>query len=119
MGWSEKEGIGLTNKRSFALQDIEVRPKGLGLGAGFSAKKPRSDHSSSSNGATLEYAKGAFVEILSGKHENEVGTIVSFDDGMNRLIVKLANSNETVSLLQTFTRLLTRSDYDKATRYRK
>jgi hypothetical protein len=56
---------------------------------------------------------------LNGKHENEVGTIVSFDDGLNRLIIKLARTSETVSLLQTFTRLLTRSDFDKATRYRK
>jgi hypothetical protein len=118
MGWSEKEGLGLTNKRPFVLKDIEVRPKGLGLGAGFSSKKPRIE-SSSGNGATLDYVKGAYVEILNGKYENQVGKIVSFDDGLNRIIIKLADSDETVSLLQTFTRLLTRSDYDKMTRHRK
>ena len=123
MGWNEKEGLGLTNKRAFVLKDIEVRPKGMGLGAGFSAKKPRNDNFPSSSieqsKATLSYVKGAYVEVIMGKHENDLGQIVSFDDGLNRIMIKLAGSNETVSLLQSFTRLITKSDYERATKYRR
>jgi hypothetical protein len=117
MGWNEKEGLGLTNKRSFQLKDFELRPKGLGLGAGFSNKKTKTESNSSSDRSsslTLSYTKGAYVEILSGKHQDEIGHIVSFDDGLNRIMVKLARDDQTISILQTLTRLLSKSEYEKA-----
>ena len=29
MGWSEKNGIGLTNKRTSEMVEVELRPKGF------------------------------------------------------------------------------------------
>ncbi len=120
MGWNEKTGIGLTNKRSADLFIPEVRPKGLGLGAGLSNKKNRpneeDERSKSSNqDNSLKYVKGAYVQILSGKHQDEYGQLISFDDGLNRILIKLHDSQETISILQSLTRLVSKSDYARAT----
>lgn len=111
MGWSEKTGIGLTNKRSFQVVEPELRPRGLGLGAGF-AKKQKNDHAESNDKSRLVYRKGAYVEILSGKYDREFGEIVGFDDGLNRILVKIFDTNETISLLQHLTKLISKSDYE-------
>ena len=128
MGWSEKSGMGLTNKRSIPVYEPELRPKGLGLGAG-SNKKPRPGESGATDSGTsqesstssLKYVKGAYVQILNGKRLNEYGQIVSFDDGLNRILVKLASDDTTISLIQNYTRLLTKTEYMNATEkvYRK
>lgn len=121
MGWSEKDGIGKTNKKVVKLTDIEVRPRGLGLGASWSTKKSNGEANGTSRNDDdgLSYIKGAYLQIINGKHDSEYAQLVSFDDGLNRILVKLANSNETVSVLQTCTRLVTRSEYDKRMSYKK
>jgi hypothetical protein len=63
----------------------------------------------------LRYSKGAYIQVISGKNMDEYGQISSFDDGLNRIIVKLASTDETVSLLQACTRLVSKSDFRKAT----
>jgi hypothetical protein len=119
MGWTEKTGIGLTNKRNADLFVPEVRPKGLGLGAGVSSAKKSKLHQDEAQkkpeDPSLKYAKGAYVQILSGKHEDAYGQLVSFDDGLNRIMVKLHESQDTVSILQNLTRLVSKSDYRRAT----
>lgn len=111
MGWSEKTGIGLTNKRSFQVVEPELRPRGLGLGAGFGKKQKKND-TESNDKSKLVYRKGAYVEILSGKYDGEYGEIIGFDDGLDRILVKVFNYNESVSLLQNLTKLISKSDYD-------
>jgi len=120
MGWSEKSGMGKSNKRSIAVYEPELRPKGLGLGAGSGTKKLRpgekeSDSKSVQESSSLKYVKGAYVQILSGKHANEYGQIVSFDDGLNRIIVKLASDDSTISLIQNYSKLLSKNEYLDAT----
>lgn len=115
MGWSEKNGMGLTNKRSIPVYEPELRPKGLGLGAGSSKKSRPGESDDSRNGqesnTNLKYVKGAYVKILNGKHMDEYGQIVSFDDGLNRVIVKLASDDSTISLIQNYTKLLSKSEF--------
>ena len=120
-----KSGMGLTNKRSISVYEPELRPKGLGLGAG-SSKKIRPGESDdtrsgqeSSSSSNLKYAKGAYVQILNGKHTDEYGQIVSFDDGLNRVIVKLASDDSSISLIQNYTKLLSKNDFMEATERRK
>jgi hypothetical protein len=112
MGWNEKEGIGLTNKRTFAFVEPELRPKGLGLGAGFNKKKERSSNEQEEESGGLKFVKGAFVQILSGKYRDDIGQIVSFDDGLNRVLVKLAISDQNVSVIQSYTKLISKSEYE-------
>ena len=110
MGWSEKEGIGKTNKQVVKMNDIELRPRGLGLGASFGNKKKNTDEvGQNEDDEKLVYAKGAYLEILSGKHANQFAQLVSFDDGLNRIMVKILDSNETFSVLQSATRLVNKS----------
>lgn len=114
MGWSEKKGIGKTNKRPSAVYEPELRPKGLGLGAGFSSKKIKTDdRNDSSRQDNLSYVKGACVEILYGKHSAQVGQIASFDDSLGRVLVKLAKNDDLISILQDHTKLLSKKDYQK------
>ncbi len=122
MGWSEKSGMGLSNKRSIAVYEPELRPKGLGLGAGSGTKKLRPGETESeakpAQESSLKYVKGAYVQVLNGKHANEYGQIVSFDDDLNRIIVKLASDDTTISLIQNYTKLLSKNDYLDATERR-
>ena len=64
--------------------------------------------------SNLKYSKGAYVQILTGKHQDEYGQIVSFDDGLNRILVKLHESEQVVSFIQSLTRLVSKSDYKYA-----
>ena len=41
----------------------------------------------------LSYVNGAFLEILVGKHANKYAQLVSFDDGLGKIIVKLVDDN--------------------------
>jgi len=116
MGWSEKNGIGLTNKRTSDLIVPELRPKGLGLGAGFNKKSKANDDDryKQQSESNLTYKKGAFLKIIDGKHRGEYGELVSFDDGLNRILVRLQDSDQTVSMIQSLTQLISRNEYEKA-----
>ena len=114
MGWNEKEGIGLTNKRVSSMVEPELRPKGLGLGAG-SAKKAKSDENKEETDNGLRYIKNAYVQITAGKNKNEYGQIVGFDNGLDRIIIKLGNNDQSLSFLQTCTRLVSKSEFLNAT----
>lgn len=113
MGWSEKSGIGLGNKRAPTVYEPELRPKGLGLGAGFNSKKPK--HGDDSAESSLKYVKGAYVQILDGKNKNDYGQVAGFDDGMNRILIKLTDDDKIISIIQNYTRLVTKSEYSKQT----
>lgn len=115
MGWNEKSGMGL-NKRAAVPVEVEVRPRGLGLGAGAAKKKKldgQSDRREDESG--LRYAVGAYIQITDGKHEKEYGKIVSFGDGLSRIVVQLDSTDEKFSVLQACTQLLSKSDYKRAT----
>ena len=117
MGWSEKSGIGLSNKGTSAVFEPMLRPKGLGLGAGASSKKPQDASKNNADEENLSYKKGAYVKVLSGKNRDDYGKLVSFDDGLNRILVKMGSGEDegkTVSLLQNLTQLVTRGEYKRA-----
>lgn len=117
MGWNEKSGMGL-NKRAAAPIEVEVRPRGLGLGAGASKKKKVGDESDQrrrEDESGLRYAVGAYIQITDGKHEKEYGKIVSFGDGLSRIVVQLDSTDEKFSVLQACTRLLSKSEYKRET----
>lgn len=114
MGWSEKGGLGL-NKRQSDVIEVECRPRGLGLGAGSSKKKKTEEIEAKNAEDGLRYIKGAYVQITNGKNENEYGKIVSFGDGLSRIIVELNNGDDKFSVLQACTKLVTRHEYKRAT----
>lgn len=84
----------------------------------MSSKKHRSDRETekqNDENSSLRYSKGAYIQVTAGKNSDEYGQIVGFDDGLDRIIVKLASSDNTVSLLQSCTRLVSKSEYKKET----
>lgn len=119
MGWSEKEGIGSTNKRKITVVEPELRPKGLGLGAGYnkSSKSQRTEEKDAEN--NLKYVKGAYVEVTGGKNKNDIGQIVGFDDSDNRIFIKTPDSEKLISVIMFNTQLLTRNDYNSLLSKRK
>ena len=114
MGWNEKEcGIG-KNKQIVKMSDIELRPRGLGLGASLNKKKnDTTEEGSSEENSKLVYAKGAYLEILDGKHAQKYAQLVSFDDGLNRIMIKIIDTDETISILQSSTKLVSKSKISK------
>ena len=114
MGWSEKTGIGRTNKRIAQQVEVEIRPKGMGLGLG--GKKPKSGNSENIEKSDNEYKKGTYIKIINGKYKHEIGKIISFDDGLNRLNIKLDSTDEIVNTVQNFTRLLNKEEIEKLKR---
>jgi len=114
MGWNEKNGVGI-NKRRVDVVEVECRPRGLGLGAGPSKKKKTEEEKASEESESHRYTKGAYILVTNGKNEGEYGKICSFGDGLDRIIVELAGSEEKFSVLQVCTRLVTRHEFKKAT----
>lgn len=55
------------------------------------------------------------MQITNGKNDGEYGKIVSFGDGLDRIIVELAGTEEKFSVLQVCTRLVSRGEFKKAT----
>ena len=58
----------------------------------------------------LSYVKNAFLVILVGKHANKYAQLLSFNDGLRRIIVKLVDDNQTFSVLPKCTRLVSKSE---------
>jgi hypothetical protein len=109
------KGIGKTNKQQVKMIEPESRPRGLGLGANLN-KKQKLDAGGVNAEQNLSYVKGAYLRITSGKDDSKYGQLVSFDDGLNRILVKLADNSQTVSILQSNTQLVTKKEYDKHNR---
>ncbi len=86
------------------------------MGAGLTKKHKNNEKDSDKQdeASSLRYSKGAFVQVISGKNSDEYGKIIGFDDGLDRVIVQLSN-DQTVSLLQSCTRLVSKQDFRKAT----
>lgn len=112
MGWSEKSGIGKTNKQITTTAQPELRPRGLGLGASLNpTKKLKSDDNDEKN--KLSYVKGAYLKIIGGKYKGEYGQLMGFDDGLNRILVKIYSNDKIESLVMSNTELVTKDEYDK------
>jgi G patch domain and KOW motifs-containing protein len=119
MGWNEKNGIGLTNKRKVDTIEVEIRPKGLGLGSRWKKPDNKESTTTTSSQTELKYVKGAFIQIIRGKCKDEFGQLVSFDDGLDRILVKIStgpNKGETISVMQFNTELITKDKYEKETK---
>jgi len=111
MGFDEKEGIiGLKNKRKVQMIEPELRPRGLGLGMGSKSLKQRQQDA----GTDLIYKKNACIQVTQGRHEHSIGQIVGFDDGLNRILVKLEGSDDKIaSILQDNTKLISKSEFNR------
>ncbi|CAF0729580.1 unnamed protein product [Rotaria sordida] len=89
MGYNENIGLGKSNKKQINIFNPEIRPHGLGLGADREVL------------VKINRLKRNLKEA--GSYSNLYGTIVSINEDLNRIDVKLTTNddiNETISISQ-------------------
>lgn len=87
MGWKDENSSSISlNSENPGEGLIQVRPKGIGLGAEHLIIRK------SLNSQYLQIKKGSTVRILAGKHKNAVGVLELFESA-GRVTVKLTNGN--------------------------
>ncbi|XP_034939401.1 G-patch domain and KOW motifs-containing protein [Chelonus insularis] len=113
MGWNPDKGIG---KNAQVVKSVlpTLRPKGIGLGADKIFKQNSTN--STTTDIKLKLEKGSYVKIVAGNLKNNYGIVESFDDDSSRIIVKLASTNEIVSLNEALVQPITKTLYEKNSR---
>lgn len=104
MGLKDEEIISKKNK------DIELRPKGMGLGADKVIKKAKLLVAPSAN-ETLEIKKNAYVKIIGGKNKDLYGQIEGLDDHACRVIVRLALGGQRETLNEFMVQPVSKQEY--------
>ncbi|CAF3475185.1 unnamed protein product [Rotaria sp. Silwood1] len=126
MGYNENIGLGKSNKKQVDIFNPEIRPRGLGLGADrevlvkINKLKRNIKEAGINDNDDLYFEKGAFIFIEKGSYCNLYGTIVSINEDLNRMDVKLAmddNINEIISISQCNVKLVTEKEFLKYSKY--
>lgn len=106
MGWKDPVGEA---KKAFEEDIINVRARGLGLGADKLIKRP--EPAKSSDGSSeLVIKRNARVKILAGKHKDSYGILESFENA-NRVTVKLAINSIRISINESIICAVTEREY--------
>lgn len=113
MGFKEEEGIGKTKQKVNEVK-VEMRPKGLGLGA-IPAKKKMETVKADAKEAVLQMKVGAYVRIVAGPYEDRYGIVQSMDGDLGRLKVKwaLGSDGPPQEVMEGFTELVTKKQHDE------
>ncbi|XP_075440814.1 G-patch domain and KOW motifs-containing protein [Ascaphus truei] len=121
MGWKQGEGIGRTFKQDVKPLEQKLRPKGLGLGADRTALKelepqkrrrplkPGEEPPEEERGL----GTGSAVQIQSGTHKDLYGKVEGVDPDNARAMVRLAISDNVVTVSQFSLRLVSSAEYAK------
>lgn len=104
MGLKDEEIISKKNK------EIELRPKGMGLGADKFVKKAKLLVAPAAN-ETLEIKKNAYVRIIGGKNKDLYGQIEGLDDHACRVIVRLALGGNRETLNEFMVQPISKQEY--------
>lgn len=104
MGLKDEEIISKKNK------EIELRPKGMGLGADKVVKKAKLLVAPAPN-ETLEIKKNAYVKIIGGKSKDLYGQIEGLDDHACRVIVRLALGGNRETLNEFMVQPVPKQEY--------
>ena len=97
MGFKKDEGIGKTFKHTFKPLEVNLRPKGLGLGAvpiGSAGRDKNSDDSEH----LFDPKKGDYVQVLNGPHKSTVGEMIGTDSDCSRILIKSFDDGSVVSV---------------------
>lgn len=104
MGLKDEEIVSKKNK------EIELRPKGMGLGADKVVKKAKLLVAPAAN-ETLEIKKNAYVRIIGGKSKDLYGQIEGLDDHACRVIVRLALGGNRETLNEFMVQPVSKQEY--------
>ncbi|CAH1783638.1 unnamed protein product [Owenia fusiformis] len=120
MGFSEEEGIGSSSKRKVKPIEVNIRPKGLGLGADRSALKTIEETNMGKKDEKEEkliLGIGAYVVVTGGANRDLYGKVEGIDGDQGRVVIKLALSGKSVSLSQYIIKLVSSKEYEKYSKY--
>lgn len=111
-GMAMLRGMGLKDEeiKSKKNKEIELRPKGMGLGADKVVKKAKLLVAPAPN-ETLEIKKNAYVRIIGGKNKDLYGQIEGLDDHACRVIVRLALGGNRETLNEFMVQPISKAEY--------
>ena len=97
---------------------VTVRPKGLGLGADRSVfeKATKAVAQAKEMDETLKVAIGAYVQLLSGKHQGLYGQVESIDANSGRVLVRMAVGGNEVDISELFLKPVNAKEYRDSSR---
>ena len=103
MGFSKDAGIGRTFKQSIKPVEVNLRPKGLGLGAtpmggSWAAGQVSKDGEDLESSMILDPKVGQLFDVLRGPHKGTRGKMVGFDGDTSRILIKCEKSGSVVSV---------------------
>ncbi|XP_055324375.1 G-patch domain and KOW motifs-containing protein [Sitodiplosis mosellana] len=111
-GMAMLRGMGLKDEEIIANKnkEIELRPKGMGLGADKVVKKAKLLVAPAAN-ETLEIKKNAYIRIIGGKNKDLYGQIEGLDDHACRVIVRLALGGNRETLNEFMVQPVSKQEY--------
>eukprot|EP00753_Platysulcus_tardus_P003931 PLAT12502.7.p1 GENE.PLAT12502.7~~PLAT12502.7.p1 ORF type:complete len:340 (-),score=140.24 PLAT12502.7:28-1047(-) len=109
MGWRKGAPIGGSNKAVVEPHILSVRHHRLGLGA-LGGEGKSGGVTPGGRGGSM--APGDVVKVMGGRHRGKFAVVVQTDGvpGLNRVMVKLADASEVVSVHREGLQLLDRAD---------
>ncbi|XP_045476301.1 G-patch domain and KOW motifs-containing protein [Harmonia axyridis] len=111
MGWKEGMFCGKNQTKSINKPpEPDLRPKGLGLGAQKIVEVETKDVFDK-NGKKLVLAKGAYGKITAGSHIGKFCEVQFCDEWSGRVVVKISNDNEIVTINQLFIVPISKDDF--------
>ncbi|KFM70252.1 G patch domain and KOW motifs-containing protein, partial [Stegodyphus mimosarum] len=113
MGWKEGDPIGANSSKIVEPVQVQLRPKGLGLGADASALKKNQKKESDEK---LDLVKGSYVLITQGSHKGSYGEVLGLDEENARAIVKFINDGKIQTFPEFFVNVVSKKEYDKESR---
>ncbi|XP_035675737.1 G-patch domain and KOW motifs-containing protein-like isoform X2 [Branchiostoma floridae] len=118
MGWTPEEGIGRTFKQHVDPLQLQVRPKGLGLGAVVRPtedknQRPLKPGETRKEEDTRGLVPGAHVLILAGPHRDMYGKVESLNGETARAVVSLALGGQTLDISENALQVVSKEEYKK------
>ena len=99
MGFKKDEGIGRTFKQTIKPTEVNLRPRGLGLGATpMGGSRDPSRNNEDDEPEKAEPKAGNLVQVLRGPHKGTVGKMVGYDGDSTRILVQCDESESVVSV---------------------
>lgn len=110
MGWEPTKGVGKNSQLVATNNILEIRPKGMGLGADKLIKSVQKKENFEEE---LKLKDGSYVQFVLGRLDGQYGQVQGFDEGAGRVVIKIARTNQMEKVSENTFRLVTKSDYDK------
>ena len=98
MGFKKEEGIGKTFRQAVNPLDVNLRPKGLGLGAIAMNAAQKESQKDSDEEPEVEPRVGDMVFVKSGPHMSTRGRMMGLDGDTSRVLIKTEKENSVISV---------------------